>query len=460
MSYESFLSTKRSTVAPAGFAVRPEDLHPALFPFQRDSVAWALGLGRAALFLDTGLGKTLCQLTWADQVARKTEAPVIVFAPLAVAHQTRREGERFGIQVRVCRESADVGPGINIANYERLAKFDPSVFSGVVLDESGILKSFMGSTKRRLVESFASTPYRLCCSATPAPNDHLELGNHCEFLGVMQSFEMIARWFINDFDMGVYRLKGHGAAAFWDWVASWARAAENPTDLGYPDDARYVLPELRTHHHVVDVDVTEGRTDGALFRVPDMSATAVHAEKRRTARRRAAKVAELVAAEPAEQWLIWTDTDYEAEELMAVLPADAVEVAGSDSDAAKEDGLLGFADGKHRILVTKSRIAGLGMNWQNCARVAFVGPSFSYEAFYQSVRRVWRFGQTRPVDVHVVMATTESHIWDVVSRKAGDHSVMKREMRAAMLRAHAKQSPVLGYQPKHQGRLPQWLVTH
>lgn len=456
-SYLEFLASKRPAAQPCGMAEAPP-LNAKLFPFQRDSVRWALRQGRAAFFFDCGLGKTAMQLEWAKHVARHTGKPVLILAPLAVSQQTQREGAKFDVPVNIAKSAADVQPGVNVTNYERLGKFDPSVFGGVVLDESSILKSYMGKTKRALMEAFRSTPFRLCCTATPAPNDHMELGNHADFLGIMASSEMLTRWFINDTSaFGTYVLKGHAVGPFWDWVASWARCAEHPSDLGY-EDGDFRLPGLELVKEVVAVDVFEGRTNGELFRSPSMNATGVHKEKRRTADQRAQRVAELVAAEPEEAWLIWTDTDYEADALTELIPG-AVEVRGSHKLELKEERLLGFGDGAFKVLVSKPKLAGLGLNFQNCARVAFVGPSYSYEAFYQAVRRTWRFGQKRPVRAHLVMASTELHIWDVVSRKAGDHDSMKREMRLAMRRAHAKESPVVPYLPTHKATLPAWLQS-
>lgn len=456
--YIDFLAGKAIAQMPTGLSDVP-DLPAQLFPFQRSVTDWALRQGRASLFLECGMGKTGCQLAWADVVSAHTGKPVLILAPLAVSYQTRAEGEKFGIEVNVARERQDLHGGVNVTNYERLSRFDPAELGGVVLDESSILKSYMGATKRALLTAFAALPFRLCCTATPAPNDHLELGNHSEFLGVLSSHEMIARWFLPDTSsFGTYDLKGHAVVPFWDWVASWARAAGSPADLGF-EQIGFDLPALDIVQEVVDVDVTTDRADGHLFRIPDMSATGVHQEKRRTAAARAQRVADLVAAEPGEQWLIWTDTDYEAAELMPRIP-DAVEVSGGDSDERKEDRLLGFAAGKYRVLVTKPKLAGFGMNWQNCARVAFVGPSFSYEQFYQAVRRVWRFGQARPVRAHVVLAATEKHIWDVVSRKAGGHDEMKTQMFAAMRRAQAKhEKRRADYVPKHKARVPNWLRT-
>lgn len=324
-----------------------------------------------------------------------------------------------------------------------------------MLDESSIIKSFTGATTRKLMKMFAETPFRLACTATPAPNDHMELGQHSQFLGAMASNEMLTRFFIADqTDMGRYRLKGHAVRPFWSWVASWARCVAKPSDLGFSDEG-FALPELRLVKHEVRADVSV-ETDGRLFRIPDTSATAIHREKRLTADARADAIAEVVAAEPGEAWIVWCDTDYEADALTARI-ADAVEVRGSMSDAVKEDRLVGFSEGRVRVLVSKPSIAGFGLNWQHCARMAFVGLSFSYEAFYQAVRRCWRFGQKRPVDVHVAIADTERAIWDVISRKRDDHDAMKTEMVAAMGRATAERRVRLDYAPTLPARLPAWM---
>lgn len=454
--YAQFLAAKSRDHIPAGFDA---DVDPeGLFPFQRAAVTWALRTGRAALFEETGLGKTRQQLVWAHHVVEHTGRPVLVLAPLAVAPQTEREARRVGVpDVRVVRDADNVRPGINITNYERLHRFDASVFSGVVLDESSILKNYTGSTRRALTEAFAATPYRLACTATPAPNDHLELGNHAEFLGVMSSHQMIARWFLNDSKQaGNYRLKGHAVRPYWDWVTSWARCVGRPSDLGPYSDEGYDLPELRVHRHSVGVDQTEGRGDGELFRAATLTATSLHAERRRTAEARARAVADLVTAEPGEPWLVWVDTNYDADAVMALLPH-AVEVRGDLDADEKAARLLRFSD-EGGVLVTKAGIAGMGLNWQHCARMVFNGLSFSYEAYYQAVRRCWRFGQTRPVDVHAVLASTEQAVWGVLDRKADDHDEMKVAMFAASRRAAARAVRPDDYHPSRRAPVPAWLT--
>lgn len=457
--YEEFLSSK--FVIAHGDGIDAGALPPQLFPFQRDAVTWALNRGRAALFLDTGLGKSFCQLAWAARVAEYSGGRVLILAPLAVAAQTIREGVKIGIHVEYVRDQSEVDRAearIVITNYDRLGKFDAGTFSGVVLDESSILKSFMGATKRALLELFANTRFRLACTATPAPNDHLELGNHAEFLGVLTSHEMIARWFITDqSEFGTYRLKGHAIEPFWNWVTSWARCAGLPSDMGPYDDAGYVLPALEIHKHIVEVDITKDRQNGSLFRIPEMSATSVHKEKRISVGARADRIASLVNEEPNEPWVIWCDTDYESDALQERLPH-AVDVRGSMSPEAKERALIDFSCSRNGKIITKPKLAGFGLNWQHCARVAFVGATFSFESYYQAIRRCWRFGQERPVRVHVALASTEDCVWDVMQRKSVAHESMKREMFAAARRAQSKEdSRKAPYLPIKRASIPTWI---
>lgn len=458
--YAAFLASKHPRFQPTGFTVASEDLNPRLFDWQREIVRWALGRGRAALFAECGLGKTLMQLEWARHVHEHMGGDVLILAPLTVAHQTAREGAKFGYDVTVCRSQADVRAGINITNYEMLAHLDAGHFAGVVLDESSILKQFTGKTKEALVAAFARTPYRLCCTATPAPNDHMEIGNHSAFLGVMPAYEMLTRWFINDTsNMGTYRLKGHAQADFWDWVASWAVALRVPSDLDARySDAGYVLPPLHMHQEVVAVDRTINAGD-ALFRAPTMSATTLHQEMRLTAPERAARVAALVNGS-TETWTVWCNTNYEADALMARIP-DAVEVRGSESASRKEAKLTAFLEGQTRVLVTKASICGYGLNLQHCAHMAFMGLSFSFEDLYQATRRLWRFGQTRPVECYVVTAETEGPVLTTVQRKIVAHTRMIDAMTRASAKRLRRQDLTLSpYAPQVPMRLPTWLVSH
>jgi superfamily II DNA or RNA helicase len=451
MNYQDFLASKTPVSIATG--MEPYPVHKALFDFQKAAVEFCLRRGRAALFLDTGLGKTFCELEFAAQAGEATNGKSLILTPLAVARQIEREAVRFGYGAFVVRDASEVRQGINICNYDRLDKLDPAVFGCVVLDESSILKSFMGKTTRALIQAFSDTPFRLAATATPAPNDHIELGTHAEFLGVMAQSEMLVRWFINDSnDTGVWRLKGHAVKPFWDWCASWAVMAETPEDLGF-DGSQFVLPLLKIVRHQAAPSVVP--TDG-LFGF-NVSATAIHDLKRQTADARADAVALAVAAEPSKFWVIWCDTDYEADALMKVLP-DAREVRGSHPTDRKEETLAAFANGEFGQIVTKPKIAGFGVNWQHADRMAFVGRSFSYEQWYQCVRREWRFGQKHPVHAHIVVAEGEDQIGRVIDRKADDHRAMKDAMRAATRRQFGDDTRTfVPYNPTHLGSLPSWL---
>lgn len=458
MTYEQHIAAKFHYPPSSGF--RADVTEPWLFPHQRHAVEWALAGGRRAVFLDTGLGKTRIELAWADHVARETGGWVLILAPLAVGAQTVREARDVGLTgVRFCRAPDEVmeGDRIIVSNYDNLDKWIGIEFAGIVLDESSILKSWMGKMRSGLIARFRDTPYRLACTATPAPNDFDELGNHSEFLGLYDRTSMLSRFFVNDLaDTGTWRVKNHAIVPFWNWVASWAIMGSLPSHVGTYSDDGYILPPLTLHRHVVNMDIVAGAGDGFLFRMPGLSATGIHGEKRRTANARAAHVAAIVAAEPDEPWLIWVETNYEAEAVMALLPH-AVEVEGSMKPDIKTARLLGFCDGG--MLVTKAKIAGFGMNWQHCARVVFAGGSYSYESFYQSIRRCWRFGQTRPVHAHVVMAYTEQHLWDVVSAKSDAHQMMRDQMIGASIRAqsHAQSRTRSKYAPTHAAPIPDWL---
>ena len=455
MEYLDFLKRKELKAVQRGIK-KDWNLSSKLFPHQADVVNFMLESGRGAPFLDTGLGKTAVELEFGRQVVEHENKPVLLLAPLAVGKQHEREAVKFDVDAKVIRSGEEVdGARIYIANYERLHLFNPDDFAGIILDESSILKSFTGITTRKLMEFGAGMRWKLAATATPAPNDHMELGQHCQFLDVMSSNEMLSRWFIADqTEMGRYRLKRHGVQPYWSWVASWARCIGMPSDLGYSDDG-FILPELITKMHVVETDITAD-TDGRLFRIPDISATGIHKEKRLTSKDRAEKVADLVNAEKHEPWMIWCETDYDADSIMALLP-DAVEVRGSMRPEVKEERLDAFTRGEIRVLVSKPSIAGFGLNWQHCARTAFVGLSFSYEMYYQAIRRFWRLGQKRPVHCHIAMAETETAIWDTIQRKKSDHEKMKREMFEAMKREVVFKGVKNAYNPTQKAILPAFL---
>ncbi len=451
--YAAFLAAKRPVVLATGLDAMPA-LHPGMKPHQRDCVEFGLRQGRWGLFLDTGLGKTLCELEWSKHAAAASNGYALILAPLAVASQIARvEAPKWGFEVHHIREQADARPGINVCNYDRLDRLDPDAFGAVALDESSILKSFTGRTTRTLIEAFREHRFRMAATATPAPNDFMEIGTHSEFLSVLDSNEMLSRFFINDTSQASqsWRLKRHAEAAFWDWMASWSRMAETPADLGH-DASAYVLPELRVHRHRAAGDVRAPA--GALFAM-EVSATTLHDVKRQTAQARAEACAALVPADGP--CLIWCDTDYEADALAAAIPG-AAEVRGSHTAERKEDTLAAFVDGRARILITKPSVAGFGMNWQHCRTMIFAGRSFSYEAWYQAVRRCWRFGQAHPVDCHLIVAEGEDQIGRVIARKGADHQRMKRAMSEAMRRAMAASAGVrVPYHPTHTTRLPKWL---
>lgn len=450
--YEGFLARKAPAVPACGLSDVPP-LHDALFPYQRDIVGWALKRGRAAVFADCGMGKTLMQLEWARHVPGR----VLVLTPLAVAAQTAAEAARFGIEAAVSRDGQAAGK-VTIANYEMLHRFDASQFAGVVLDESSILKAYDSKTRNAIVASFGKTPFRLACTATPAPNDHVELGNHAEFLGVMLRQEMLATFFCHDGgETQVWRLKGHAEQDFWRWVASWAAMLRRPSDLGYTDDG-FTLPPLIIREHVIASDV---RVPGKLFAMAAETLEDQRAARKATLARRVAHVASLVAAEPSEPWLVWCELNAEGDALAAAIP-DAVQVAGADGEDTKEARMLGFTHRAHRVLVTKPSIAGFGMNWQHCSRVAFVGLSHSYEQFYQAVRRCWRFGQERPVTVHVVSTDIEEAVLRNIKRKQTDHDAMAAAMVEHMgetmrreIRGTSRETT--GYEPSVEMNVPQWL---
>jgi DNA modification methylase len=421
IDYDTFLQSKRLTAAPVGFEA--SDISGQLFPFQRDIVRWALRRGRAAIFADCGLGKTPMQLEWAYRVAEHTGLPVLILAPLAVSAQTAREGEKFGITVTVCQTQSDVRPGVNVTNYEKLHHFEAHAFGGIVLDESSILKAYDGRTRTAIIEAFARTPYRLACTATPAPNDHMELGNHAEFLGVMLRTEMLAMFFVHDGgDTSVWRLKGHAEAEFWAWVCSWAVMLRRPSDLGYADDG-FVLPPLTMHQQTVESTVIP---EGYLFAVEAQTLVERRAARKASLGDRVGACAALANADDA-PWLIWCDLNAEGDALTKAIPG-AVQVAGSDSAERKEQAMLDFAAGRVRVLVTKPSICGFGMNWQHCANVAFVGLSDSYEAFYQAIRRCWRFGQTSEVQCHIITSEAEGAVVANIKRKEREAITMAEGM--------------------------------
>jgi len=451
-AYRSFLNTKHVAAPMRGHAPTIP-LSGCLFDYQKTAVDYAVRCGSAALFMDTGLGKTICQLEW----ARHVPGDVIILTPLAVASQTVREAAKIGVECAQSRDGKKAGK-ITVTNYERLEHFNLNDYVGVVLDESSILKSFMGKTKQMLCERFASYQYKLACTATPAPNDYMELGNHSDFLGVMPSNEMLSRWFINDtMNFGSYRLKGHAVESFWRWIASWAVCASKPSDLG-GDDSRHALPPLTTTPHFCEVDMTVNRKQDELFRSNVLSATEIHADKRSTMNDRVLRVLDLCKS--SDYHLVWCETNDESAALAKAFGDKCVEVVGSDHPDKKEEKLERFSLGQVQVMVTKPSIAGFGLNWQHCNHVVFASMSYSYEAFYQAIRRSWRFGQTRPVHVDCVMAETERQIWGAVQEKLHAHEEMKTAMRAASISKSSISEIKEHYSPKHIAKAPLWLKSN
>lgn len=454
MNYTEFLERKRRVVVDHGHEVEPDELHPSLFGFQRDITRWALRKGRAAIFADTGLGKTRMQVEW----ARLTGERALILAPLAVAQQTIREAAELGVSVTYAHGQSEA-TDLTISNYERLDRFDPAKFGAVVLDESSILKSFSGTTKKALVKMFAATPYRLCCTATPAPNDIEELCNHADFLGVMRPAEMRSTFFIADSrgQFMKYRIKRHAKGPFYRWLASWAMAVKRPSDLGY-DDGAFELHGLDIQPHFVHTDY---RPADRLFATELYGVTEQATVRRATLDERVRKVVELVAAEPDEQWILWAGLNDESRAVAAAIP-DAVEVSGSHDVDYKAEQLLAFAEGRTRVLVSKAEIAGYGLNLQRCARMAFCGLGYSYEKYYQALRRCYRFGQTREVRAHVVLSDVERSIFDTIvekERKAAELSggllaEVKDYERAELFAGTSKGDD---YEPRRTLTLPGWM---
>jgi superfamily II DNA or RNA helicase len=424
VSYSEYVCRKLSRVPPTGI-VDGFSVPVSLFPHQSALTAWAIRRGRAAIFADTGLGKSRMQLAWADAVRKHLKRPVLILAPLAVASQTVHEGQEVGVSVKHCRDGSEVEPGITITNYDRLHRFDPSGFGGVVLDESSCIKHHDAKTLRTLLESFSDTPFKLCATATPAPNDWTELGTHAEFLGICTRQEMLAEFFTHDGgDTSVWRLKGHARHIFWQWVSTWGAMVRKPSDLGF-DDSAYALPPLHLHEHTVK---TEMPLNGMLF-----AAEAQTLSERRDARRmsiedRVTDCAAIVNSDH-EPWVVWCDLNAEGDALTKEIRG-AVQIAGADSVELKEQRLADFAAGRIRVLVSKPSICGFGLNWQHAARMAFVGVTDSFEAYYQAVRRCWRFGQKRDVHVHVFASTAEGAVVANLKRKERDATAMAESLSA------------------------------
>lgn len=423
--YRKFLEKKKTSIPESGFKVEEKDLNPLLFPFQKHCVRRALKCGKYALFENTGLGKTIQQLEWGGQIVKHKGGKVIIIAPLAVVGQTIEEGRKFGYKVYRVGESNE--PGIYITNYDQIDNLCIADYLGVVLDESSILKNFDGATKQLIIDSFKKTPYKLACTATPSPNDVMELGNHAEFLDVMSRNEMLAMYFIHDGgNTSSWRLKGHCEQMFWDFVSDWATMIEKPSDIGFSDDG-YILPPL---HLIEDHIETAKRDDGLLFNDTAVNATNYNVELRQTVEERMNRVAEIVNSRKEDNFIVWIKQDAEGDILRRLIP-DAVEVRGSEKPEVKEEKLLGFGQNKFRVLVTKLKIAQFGLNYQNCHNQIFASLDFSFESTYQGIRRCYRFGQTEEVNIILICTDTMQNVRETIQRKQEAFEDMQRKMTAA-----------------------------
>jgi len=457
MEYEKFVARKLAMKQFDGITGDVSGIE--LMPFQRDLTSWALRKGRAALFADTGLGKTRMQLAWAREAS--THGRVLILAPLSVAKQTADEGAKIGVHVNICRDGADVVDGINITNYDRLHRFDDIDFAAVVLDESSCIKHQNSKTFQVLCERFASTPYRLCATATPSPNDYTELGSHAEFLGICSRAEMLSEYFCHDGgETSTWRLKGHARGLFWQFVSSWGALVRKPSDLGYVDGG-YDLPPLNVHEHIIAADEGDAAAMGMLFVTPAQDLMERRQARRASLSKRVAQCAEMVSA--GGSWIVWCELNDEGEELRRAIP-DSVEVRGADDIDTKEKRLDDFSEGRTRVLISKPSIAGFGLNWQHVQNMAFVGVNDSFESYYQAVRRCWRFGQKLPVNVHVFASEIEGDVLANLKRKEADSIRMSEELSAetraaVMAEVRGGRRLTNTYQPKMKMEIPTWLTS-
>lgn len=461
MEYGDFLARKAIVDPPTGMtkiAPMPADM----MGHQSDITSWSLRRGRSAIFAGTGLGKTYMELEWADRVARETNKPVLIYAPLAVTIQHKREADKFGIDARIVRRDGDMKVGVNLANYGKLDHFDHSLLGGISLDESSILKNFQGKTRNRLIEECHNIPYRLAATATPAPNDYMELGNHAEFLGIMSYTDMLATFFVHDGgETQKWRLKGHAENAFWQWMASWSVMLRSPSDLGYSNEG-YDLPPLTQIQHTVAADIESGLAMGHLFPVAAETMSERIAVRRTTVNARVDKAAEITAqTDNAEPFMWWCNLNAEADALVSAIPG-CVQIAGSEKDEAKEEKVLAFIDGQITRLTTKPTIAGYGMNWQHCANTGFVGLNDSFEQIYQAVRRFWRFGQKREVNAHFIASELEGAVVANIRRKEADAERMAAGMVAHMadlssVEIRGQKRDSAEYNPQVRMELPKWI---
>lgn len=451
MEYIDFLQNKRFVLESSGFDIDKTELNPMLYDFQKDIVRWALKKGKACIFAECGLGKTPMQLSWAHQIFLHTGGRVLILTPLAVAEQTKREAEKFGYIAKIVEKQEECIKGINITNYEKLDRFIAKEFIGVVLDESSILKSFTGKVRTSIIENFHKTPYKLACSATAAPNDYMEFGNHSEFCGVMTRAEMLSMFFVHDGGQtSKWRLKGHAQDIFWQWLSSFCVVLENPIDLGYYHEG-YDLPKLNIHEIIVDGTESVNET---------LSLTERRNARKESLELRCQKAAELVNNSD-EQWLVWCDLNAESDKLENLIN-ESKNVQGSDKDTYKAQTMLDFQNSKLKCLVSKPSIAGMGLNFQSCHNMIFTGLSDSFEQYYQAVRRCWRFGQLHEVNVYIIISAKEGCVKENIERKERDFKYMQRQMIELTKEIQKKElrntcrisTP---YNPDKELILPQWI---
>lgn len=434
MSYSDYIARKLSGFEPCGIDT-PTDF-PYLFDFQSALTKWAIRLGRAAIFADTGLGKTRMQLAWADTVSQY--GPVLILAPLAVAEQTVEEGARIGVHGEHHREQPEILPAITITNYERLHKFSPECFAGVVLDESSIIKHHDSKTLSLLLQAFRHTRFKLCATATPAPNDWTELGTHAEFLGVCTRAEMLSEFFVHDGgETQVWRLKGHAKHEFWRWVSSWGALVRSPVDLGF-DASRYDLPKLTVEQHTIYTE--QEAPEGMLFALEAQTLMERRNARKDSVEARVEACADIVNSHPG-PWVVWCELNHESDMLTKAIDG-AIEVRGSMTTDQKERALADFSHGRARVIVSKPSICGFGLNWQHCHNMAFVGVTDSFESYYQAVRRCWRFGQAHPVHVHIFASELEGAVTANLQRKERDARAMSESLAAET--AESVRANVLG----------------
>ena len=450
MNYEDFLKSKRFVLESSGFDIDKSELNPMLYEFQKDIVRWALKKGKACIFADCGLGKTPMQLSWAHQVCTHAGGMVLILAPLAVADQTKREAEKFGYTAKVVESQSECISGINITNYEKMDKFVANEFVGVVLDESSILKSYSGKVRTAIIQNFHSVPYKLACTATPAPNDYMEIGNHSEFCGVMTRSEMLSMFFVHDGGQtSKWRLKGHATDVFWQWLATFSVFVDNPANIGYQVSG-YDLPKLNINEIIVD---------GNEPIKESLTLTERREARKESLELRCKKAAKLVNSSN-EKWLVWCDLNDESARLSELI-SESVEVKGSDKSEYKSNSMLAFSDGTVKCLITKPKIAGFGMNWQNCHNMIFPGLSDSYEQYYQAVRRCWRFGQEKPVNVYIIISAKEGCVKENIERKQCDFQKMQSEMTELTKEITKKELKSTcristPYEPTKEMKLPDW----